>query len=150
MSTSPPGSHLPDGSPARLHPKDLAALADAVAARILPHLAPAENPSTPHHLVDAATVADSLGVSRAYVYEHAEDLGAQRLGDGPKPRLRFDLERARTCYASSASQATDTPVNAADPVPSRNRQPRRLPTGLPEPGLVLAIRPLGEEADRAA
>jgi len=40
-------------------------------------------------LVDAASVAEHLGVSRDYVYEHADDLGARRLGSGPRARLRF-------------------------------------------------------------
>ena len=46
-------------------------------------------------LVDAATVANALGLSRSTVYEHADELGAIRLGNGDKPRLRFDLERAK-------------------------------------------------------
>ena len=68
-------------------------LADAVAERLLPRLAeelanlvaerevPAPAPEA-GQLVDAATLARLLGVSRGYVYEHAEDLGASRLGDG--------------------------------------------------------------------
>jgi hypothetical protein len=43
-------------------------------------------------LVDAACVAEHLGVSRGFVYAHAVELGARRLGSGPKARLRFDLE----------------------------------------------------------
>jgi hypothetical protein len=33
-------------------------------------------------------------VSRDYVYSHANELGAIRLGTGPKTRLRFDVETA--------------------------------------------------------
>ena len=44
-------------------------------------------------LVTVAEVAEWLGVSRDYVYEHAEDLGGFRLGDGPKAPLRFDRDR---------------------------------------------------------
>jgi hypothetical protein len=44
----------------------------------------------PGQLVDAASVARMLGVSRDWVYEHATDLGAIRLGTGRRPRLRFD------------------------------------------------------------
>jgi len=40
--------------------------------------------------IDAAEVARRLGVSRDYVYEHAEELGAIRLGEGSRGRLRFD------------------------------------------------------------
>lgn len=40
-------------------------------------------------LIDAAKLAARLGRSRDYVYEHANELGAIRLGNGPKPRLIF-------------------------------------------------------------
>lgn len=46
--------------------------------------------SQPPRLATAAELATQLGVSRAYVYEHAERLGAIRLGRGPRARLRFD------------------------------------------------------------
>jgi hypothetical protein len=42
-------------------------------------------------LVDSRTVADTLGVSRDCVYSHATELGGQRIGGGPRGRLRFDL-----------------------------------------------------------
>lgn len=41
-------------------------------------------------LIDAAAVADLLGVERDWVYAHANELGAVRLG-GPRGRLRFDM-----------------------------------------------------------
>lgn len=44
-------------------------------------------------LIDAATVAQLLGVSRATVYARADELGAIRIGIGPRARLRFDLAR---------------------------------------------------------
>ncbi len=40
--------------------------------------------------ITAAEVARLLGVARRWVYDHAEELGASRLGSGPRPRLRFD------------------------------------------------------------
>lgn len=46
-------------------------------------------------LIDAIEVARRFGVSREFVYEHADDLGAVRLGDGPKARLRFAPELVR-------------------------------------------------------
>jgi len=42
-------------------------------------------------IVDVATVARELGVSVDYVYEHQRELGAMRLGRGPRASLRFDL-----------------------------------------------------------
>ena len=94
-------------------------------------------------LLTAAQVARELQVSRSWVYQHAEELGARRLGDGPRGRLRFDLETVRAagaCLASKQSQARDASAGAesdASPVP----RTRQLPNGLPKPGSVLGIRP---------
>jgi hypothetical protein len=41
-------------------------------------------------LVDAAAAAKQLGVSRVFVYEHARELGGQKVGCGPKAPWRFD------------------------------------------------------------
>jgi hypothetical protein len=57
------------------------------ARSILHQSRPAPEPSG---LVDAATLAHVLGVEREWVYQHAKQLGAVRLG-GPRGRLRFDL-----------------------------------------------------------
>jgi hypothetical protein len=51
--------------------------------------------STTFGLVDARELAEELGASTDYVYAHATELGAMRLGAGPKARIRFDLDRAR-------------------------------------------------------
>ena len=40
--------------------------------------------------LSAEEVANRLGVSRDFVYAHQEELGAQPLSSGPRPRLRFD------------------------------------------------------------
>ena len=47
--------------------------------------------TTVTRLVSARELADVLNVKRSFVYEHAGELGAIRLGTGPKARLRFDL-----------------------------------------------------------
>ena len=49
--------------------------------------------TTSTRLVDAAEIARRFNVSRDYIYSHAEELGAVRLGTGPKARLRFDPAR---------------------------------------------------------
>jgi hypothetical protein len=41
-------------------------------------------------MLSAAQVAARFNVDRSWVYAHAEELGVVRLGDGPRPRLRFD------------------------------------------------------------
>ena len=58
-------------------------------------------PSTPSGMVDAATVAQELGVARSWVYGNAAALGATRLGTGSRGRLRFDLERARAAFVTA-------------------------------------------------
>lgn len=44
----------------------------------------------PSGLMSADEVADLLGVNRSYVYENSAALGVRRIGNGPKPRLRFE------------------------------------------------------------
>jgi hypothetical protein len=112
-------------------------IADAVAERLR-----VESPGE-DHLLDAAAVARRFGVSRDWVYLHADELGAMRLGEGSKARLRFDLEAVRAatgCSVSKRSQPEN--VNAdGDSEPAPARRTRRLPNGLPEPGSILAARP---------
>ena len=76
-----------DPSPAvpRLHPDDVEAIARRVADLLR---IDAEKPAV--RLVDAATLAGMLGVERNWVYAHARELRAVRLG-GKRGRLRFDL-----------------------------------------------------------
>jgi hypothetical protein len=50
------------------------------------------NTSEPE-VIDAATLAKKLGVSREYIYDHAEELGGEKLGEGPRGRWRFPAER---------------------------------------------------------
>lgn len=66
---------------------------EAIAARVA-HLMGAARPSG-LRLLDPKELAAELHVSVDYVYAHAVDLGAMRLGNGPKARLRFDLNAAR-------------------------------------------------------
>src|ERR1700741_3618946 len=65
-------------------------LADLIADRLGAHrgsLTP--GPVPPEPLVDAAEIARLHGKTRSWVYEHAGELGAVRLGSGPRPRLPF-------------------------------------------------------------
>jgi hypothetical protein len=105
-------------------------------------------------LVDPATLAVELGVSRDFVYEHAATLGALRLGSGPKARLRFDPVTARAalaanaCYGSKPSQSDTANVDGDIPaVPTPRR--RRLPARSPQPGSILPIRPRRRKAANA-
>jgi hypothetical protein len=77
----------------RLRPEDVEAIARRV-AELLSARAVTQGP-----LVDAAELARLLGIERSWVYTHAIELGAVKLGDGSRPRLRFDprlaVERIR-------------------------------------------------------
>jgi len=64
-------------------PVDLQALAQQVA-----RLLRAETTAT--SLLTADQVARRFNVAPSWVYAHAEELGAIRLGQGSRPRLRFD------------------------------------------------------------
>jgi predicted DNA-binding transcriptional regulator AlpA len=69
---------------------DIRALAEAVAdvleeRGLVPRAAEAPGP-----VLKVSDVARLLGRSQAWVYEHAEELGAFRYADGPKARIGFD------------------------------------------------------------
>jgi hypothetical protein len=143
-------------TPATLTETDLARLADMLDARdaarldliadmVAERLTRAAAAPAHGQLVDAATVARELGVTRQTVYARAAELGGVRIGDGPKPRWRFDLEAARDAVACSSSRQP-TAENASDDgqtAPPRRSRPRRMPNGLPQPGSILASRPRG-------
>lgn len=69
-----------------------------------------------YRYVDAATLANELAVERDWVYAHAEELGAIRLG-GPKGRLRFDLIAVRQ------------QLRVDETAPSQRSRPRLGPGG---------------------
>jgi hypothetical protein len=71
---------------------DVEAIVDALARRVVEIVGAR---SAIFGLVDACELAEDLGVSIDYVYAHATELGAMRLGSGPKARIRFDLHGAR-------------------------------------------------------
>ena|SRR5208283_5705800 len=75
----------------------LDALADAVAER----LAERSPPASQSGLVDAQTIAAALGISRETVYDHADELGGVRIGDGERPRWRFNLQTAIDAWKPS-------------------------------------------------
>jgi hypothetical protein len=80
-------------------------------------------------LLTPAELAAYLAVDRAFVYEHAAELGAMRLGTGPKARLRFDPEEVRlriSCTSGRESTGSDTTPLAA----TRRRRRRRSGTNV--------------------
>jgi hypothetical protein len=101
-----------------LDAQDIEAIAQRVAELLGARAAPAR-------LVDAAHVAVLLGVERDWVYAHADQLGAIRLG-GPKGRLRFDL----TTVTAHADRAGDLAASRSHARP-RARENGRPTTGSP-------------------
>jgi hypothetical protein len=66
-------------------------------------------------LVDAAELARRLGIERSWVYSHAIELGAVKLGSGPKPRLRFDPEiAARVLQKVGEGPVADPPTRSGE------------------------------------
>lgn len=93
-------------------------LVEAIARRVVELLRAEEPQGRSARLVDAATLARELGVERDWVYVHAEQLGAIRLG-GPHGRLRFD-RREVTERLGGAGAADWRPPRRA---PRRQRRP---------------------------
>jgi len=114
-------------------------LVERIAVRVVELL---ERSAPAGGLVDAATLARRLGVSRDYVYRHAAELGAQPVG-GDRGRgrpLRFDLElaveRATGRDTSDMSHTTKRPANTRRPrrksTPRNGSGPDLLPIEAPE------------------
>jgi hypothetical protein len=86
-------------------------LVEAIAQRVA-ELLRAELNLTPR-LLTPSEVANRFAVSRTWVYEHATELGAIRLGDGPKARLRFDPERVRRVLSREPERGTPRATSPA-------------------------------------
>lgn len=91
-------------------------LADLLADRLAQRLG-GLMPGQDEPLVDAAEIARLHGKSRSWVYEHAGELGAVRLGSGPRPRLGF--ARAR---AAEGLERVDKPATVSPPEPPKPRR----------------------------
>jgi hypothetical protein len=63
---------------------------EAIARRVAELLRDAHDLPTAGDFIDAAEVARRFNISRDWVYAHADALGAKPLGNGERPRLRFD------------------------------------------------------------
>lgn len=91
---------------------------ELIAARVA-ELLGGEMPEPAARLVDAATVARELGIDRDWVYAHAHQLGAARLG-GERGRLRFDLAKIRRELACPSQ-----PRRPTAPRRARRHRPQR-------------------------
>lgn len=69
----------------------------------------------PESLIDVAELARQTGLSRTWIYEHARELGAIRLGGGPRPRLRFNPDTVKRLLERE-------PPPRVEPAPARRRR----------------------------
>jgi hypothetical protein len=116
-------------------------LANAIAERVAELL---HDRSLRPRLVDAATLANVLGVSRDCVYAHAAELGGKRIGSGSRGRLRFDLDQALVAWTSRSTSKESYRQKA--PVPAGNPNGRRRQRMGSDAGL-LPIRGSAAAAD---
>jgi hypothetical protein len=70
-------------------------------------------------LLTARQVAVRFNVDRGWVYAHATELGVVRLGDGPRPRLRFDPAVVAQMLQARPSASSASPR----PIPTRATTP---------------------------
>ena len=81
-------------------------------------------------LLTVKELAQHLQLNPAWVYEHADELGAIRTGNGPKARIRFDTH--------TATQALKRHQRQTPPL-TRARKPQR-PAPYPTDAPLLEIR----------
>ena len=91
---------------------DIEAIAEATAARLSEIVG---SGAMTFGLVDARQFAHELGVSLDFVYRHAGELGAIRLGAGERPRLRFDPAVVRERWASVHAPPPDARTRRCRP-----------------------------------
>jgi hypothetical protein len=118
------------------------AYVEAVAHRVAELIRDDAREAAARRLVDAATLAAELGVERSWVYEHADELHPVRLGNGSKPRLRFDVLAVRTALAAQ-NLAESRSGGIFEPGRRSRRRARQGSGRQPTVGQVLAVRPRG-------
>jgi predicted DNA-binding transcriptional regulator AlpA len=111
------------------------AVADVLAERGLVVYA-GPNPSA--RILKVAEVAGLLGRSSAWVYQHAVELGAIRMGNGPKARIGFDLTTIEQWKRDHQVAPTQNRP------PSTRRRPRR--SQIPSGGNLIPYEPLPHRA----
>jgi len=111
---------------AELAPETIERIAQRVAQLLRHEPQPLDDrPAASRDLMDAGQLAKHLGLTRAWVYEHAQDLGAIQVGNGPRPRLRFDPALAREALHARQGASDAQPVKAQPQ--TRPGRPRRRP-----------------------
>lgn len=107
-------------------------LVEAIARRVVELLGDGAGLAREPRYVDAATLARELNVERDWVYANARHLGAIRLGDGPRGRLRFDRELVAERLAEAEAGPGSKPRRVSRRAKRRTREslrPKRVPPG---------------------
>jgi hypothetical protein len=100
------------GGELRLAPESV----EAIASRTAELLRGEAEQQPSKRLISAAKVAETWGVDRSWVYAHARQLGARRLGAGKRPRLRFDPDEvAERIMALAGAAGLDRSGSSAMP-----------------------------------
>src|SRR5262249_37623091 len=73
---------------------------EAVAERVIELLEADQAWQRGPRFVDAGQLAAMFSISRSTVYERAAEFGAVQLCDGPRARLRFDVDKARVAWTA--------------------------------------------------
>jgi hypothetical protein len=128
MTTTTAATATSVREPAAYDDDALDRLADLLTERLAVRLS-GLTPARAEPLVDAAEIARLHGKTRSWVYEHAGELGAVRLGSGRRPRLGFSPVRV-----AAALQKVDEPdpmplPQIAKPRRARRQRTDRTPSG---------------------
>jgi hypothetical protein len=110
-----------EAGPIFLDETSIERLADALAARL-------ERRGIAVDYLSPEDVAREFRVERGWVYAHKRELGAEPLGDGPRPRLRFRRSRVEAFLAAAGDGSGSPPP------------PRRIPRPPGGPVELLPIR----------
>ncbi len=121
-TTTNPATATAALDPASYDDDALDRLADLLAERLALRLS-GPTPVRAEPLVDAAEIARLHGKTRSWVYEHAGELGAVRLGSGRRPRLGFSPARV-----AAALEKVDEPTPVELPHIAKPRRGRRART----------------------
>jgi hypothetical protein len=136
----------PDRPPSERDLAFVTQLAEALAPLVAAELR--RGPETPDGLLSAAHVARLYGVDRGWVYDHARELGALRLGSGARPRLRFDPKQVAEALRGTGPPPAVKPSRAS----RRPNAPRRRSSSvdlLPvEPGRRVNLSGANRRPDR--
>ena len=121
---------------ARVDPRDITLIADAVAERMFTETARSDC------LLDAAGVARLVRMTREWVYLHAVELGGVKFGSGRNARWRFEPTKTADAFAALRDTGRS---ESSDPTPRRRqRQPLRTASG----ATLLPIRAPAEQANK--